>query len=137
VLLNLLSNAIKFGEGKPIAVVSRALPPTDDAPAGVEIEVIDHGIGIAEADLARIFDEFVQIGKPSGDQGTGLGLPISQRLARLLGGSLEVESRVAEGSTFRLRLPATVGDLAPAEPGEHAAPHAEPADEPRVPSERS
>ncbi|MDQ3698695.1 MAG: ATP-binding protein [Gemmatimonadota bacterium] len=101
ILLNLLANAIKFGDGKPITVASR---PLDGG--GAEIEVTDQGIGIAAEDLARIFDEFVQLGKPDGDQGTGLGLAISQRLATLLGGSLDVSSRVGEGSTFRLTLPA-------------------------------
>ncbi len=101
ILLNLLSNAIKFGEGKPIRVVVRRT----DAD-GVEVEVIDQGLGIAEEDQLRIFDEFVQLERINPSQGTGLGLPISRRLAVLLGGSLTVESAVDEGSTFRLVLPA-------------------------------
>ncbi|HEX2718538.1 MAG TPA: ATP-binding protein [Gemmatimonadaceae bacterium] len=101
ILLNLLSNAIKFGQGKPIRVRSAA---REDG--GHEIEVIDQGIGIAPADLERIFDEFVQIGKGAHHQeGTGLGLPISKRLAELLHGSLEVESELGRGSCFRLVLP--------------------------------
>ena len=104
ILLNLLSNAIKFGQGKPIRVRSIAL---DDG--GHEIQVIDKGIGIASEDRDRIFDEFVQIGKgaPQHQEGTGLGLPISKRLAELLQGELLVESEPGNGSTFRLRLPAT------------------------------
>ena len=100
ILLNLLSNAIKFGEGKPITVRSR---PCEDE--GIEVEVRDHGRGIDPDDLDRIFDEFVQLSHPDQQLGTGLGLPISRRLAVLLGGSLTVESTVGEGSTFRLRLP--------------------------------
>ncbi|HEY2066098.1 MAG TPA: PAS domain-containing sensor histidine kinase, partial [Gemmatimonadaceae bacterium] len=101
ILLNLLSNAIKFGRGKPIRVCSR--PVAED---GVVIEVRDEGEGIAPADLEKIFDEFVQLGKTQLTEGTGLGLPISRRLAEMLNGALEVESELGVGSTFRLRLPA-------------------------------
>jgi len=83
ILLNLLSNAIKFGQGKPIRVRSLGLPD-----GGHEIQVIDQGMGIAKEDSERIFDEFVQLGKgaPQLQEGTGLGLPISKRLAELLHG---------------------------------------------------
>ncbi|HEX5870872.1 MAG TPA: ATP-binding protein [Longimicrobium sp.] len=100
IILNLLSNAIKFGEGKPITVDCRR---RDDG--GVEVDVRDEGRGIEPENLDRIFDEFVQIAHPDQQLGTGLGLPISRRLAVLLGGSLEVESALGEGSTFRLSLP--------------------------------
>jgi PAS domain S-box-containing protein len=101
IILNLLSNAIKFGEGKPITVACRALED-----GGVEVDVRDEGRGIEPENLERIFDEFVQIAHPDQQLGTGLGLPISRRLAVLLGGSLTVESALGEGSTFRLLLPA-------------------------------
>jgi PAS domain S-box-containing protein len=100
IVLNLLSNAIKFGEGKPITVACRALED-----GGVEVDVRDEGRGIEPENLERIFDEFVQIAHPDQQLGTGLGLPISRRLAVLLGGSLTVESTLGEGSTFRLILP--------------------------------
>jgi PAS domain S-box-containing protein len=106
ILLNLLSNAIKFGEGRPITVESRA---RDDG--GVEVDVTDLGIGIPVEDLDKIFDEFVQLSQPNQHQGTGLGLPISRRLAVLLDGSLTVRSAPGEGSTFRLALPARVSDI--------------------------
>ena len=102
ILLNLLSNAIKFGHGKPIRV--RSLPQPE---GGVVLEVIDQGEGIAPADREKIFDEFVQLGKTQLTEGTGLGLPISRRLAEMLRGTLEIESEAGEGSTFRLTLPAT------------------------------
>jgi PAS domain S-box-containing protein len=102
ILLNLLSNAIKFGNAKPVTV--RICSRGD---AGVVIEVIDRGVGIARDDQERIFQEFVQLGKTQLQEGTGLGLPISRRLAELLKGSLEVESEVGKGSTFRLSLPAS------------------------------
>ena len=102
ILLNLLSNAIKFGRGKPIVVRSRATTE-----GGVMIEVVDQGEGIASADREKIFDEFVQLGKTQLTEGTGLGLPISRRLAEMLSAQLEVESEANVGSTFRLTLPAT------------------------------
>jgi signal transduction histidine kinase len=103
ILLNLLSNAIKFGQGRPVNVV---VNPTGEG--GASISVTDHGDGISKEDQERIFDEFVQLGKTQLQDGTGLGLPISQRLAELLRASLTVESVVGEGSTFRLELPPTV-----------------------------
>ena len=115
VLLNLLSNAIKFGEGKPIRVTCKQ---TDDH--GVEIAVIDQGVGIASEDIARIFEEFVQVAE-SKQPGTGLGLPISRRLAQLLDGSLTVDSTPGQGSTFRLTLPASLEDDLTPEPALSAA----------------
>ena len=110
ILLNLLSNAIKFGEGKPIRVLCKQCENKS-----AEIEVIDQGVGIAQDDISRIFEEFVQVSE-SKQPGTGLGLPISRRLAQLLDGTLTVCSKPGEGSAFRLTLPASIEDeLAPAE----------------------
>jgi signal transduction histidine kinase len=109
ILLNLLSNAIKFGEGKPIRVLCKQ---TENK--GVDVEVIDEGVGIAKDDITRIFEEFVQVSE-SKQPGTGLGLPISRRLAQLLDGSLTVHSVPGQGSSFRLSLPPSLGDdVAPA-----------------------
>jgi PAS domain S-box-containing protein len=99
ILLNLLSNAIKFGEGKPIHV---SLARRSDST--VVVEVVDRGPGIEAKDLGRIFEEFAQL-RGTRHEGTGLGLPISKRIATLLGGRLEVESTPGVGSTFRLVLP--------------------------------
>ncbi|HEU4994502.1 MAG TPA: response regulator, partial [Gemmatimonadaceae bacterium] len=79
ILLNLLSNAIKFGKSKPITV-QVARTPSD----GVSVAVIDQGDGIPPEEQDRIFQEFVQLGKTHLQEGTGLGLPISRRLAELL-----------------------------------------------------
>ena len=103
ILLNLLSNAIKFGQGNPIHVISTA---REDG--GATIEVIDHGVGIPAQDLPRVFDEFVQLSRTQEHEGTGLGLPISRRLAVLLQGELSAESTLGQGSTFRLTVPAKV-----------------------------
>jgi two-component system, sensor histidine kinase len=105
ILLNLLSNAIKFGEGKPIRVLCK-----QNEAKGVEIDVVDLGVGIAKEDISRIFEEFVQVSE-SKQPGTGLGLPISRRLAQLLDGSLTVHSTPGEGSAFRLTLPASLEDV--------------------------
>jgi signal transduction histidine kinase len=104
ILLNLLSNAIKFGEGKPIKVACKQIQN-----GGVQVEVTDEGVGIAQEDVTRIFEEFVQVSE-SKQPGTGLGLPISRRLAQLLDGSLTVHSSLGTGSTFRLTLPASLED---------------------------
>ena len=100
ILLNLLSNAVKFGGGNPVrAVWGRR---EDD---GLLVDIIDQGSGIAPEDQDKIFDEFVQLEHEQNLQGTGLGLPISRRLAELLGGELSVNSVPNQGSTFRLSLP--------------------------------
>ena len=108
ILLNLLSNAIKFGGEKPIRV--RIERPAEE---GVSVSVIDQGEGIPPDDQDRIFQEFVQLGKTQLQEGTGLGLPISKRLAELLQGSLTLESHVGKGSTFKLTLPASADGRAP------------------------
>jgi signal transduction histidine kinase len=72
---------------------------------GISISVSDQGEGISTEDQGRIFEEFVQV-SPTQQLGTGLGLPISRRLATLLDGSLRVESIPGKGSTFTLLLPA-------------------------------
>ena len=96
ILTNLLSNAVKFtAEGE---VVLAARSDQD----WMELRVADTGRGIPPEHLDRVFEEFAQV---PGSEGTGLGLPISRKLARLLGGDLRVESEVGVGSTFILRLP--------------------------------
>ena len=108
ILLNLAANAVKFGRGRPITVRC-----ADGPDGGVVMEVVDQGIGIAAENLPLIFEDFVQLGGESRGEGTGLGLAIARRLAELLGGRLEVESVLGEGSTFRLILPDAVDASAP------------------------
>jgi signal transduction histidine kinase len=98
ILLNLLSNALKFSAGSPVTLTCSRLPH------GVAISVADQGTGIPEDEHQRIFEEFVQL-DPGTHHGTGLGLPISRRLAELLGGTLTVSSTPGRGSTFTLMLP--------------------------------
>ncbi len=99
ILMNFISNAAKYGRRNPIDV--RCARCEGDE---IRLEVVDRGVGIAEKDLANIFEDFVQLGA-EGAEGTGLGLAICKRLATLLDGRLEVESRLGEGSIFRLVLP--------------------------------
>src|SRR5436190_15614521 len=103
ILRNFISNALKYTERGEVRV-SVAL--TEDR-QHVEFRVADTGIGIPERDLARIFDEFVQIENPLQKRvkGTGLGLPLSNRLAELLHGRIAVESTLGAGSTFLLTMP--------------------------------
>lgn len=104
VLLNLLSNAIKFTpDGGRITVSAR----TADGGADVRVAVTDTGIGIAPADQARLFHEFVQLDASAGRryEGTGLGLALSKRLIELHGGTIGVQSTLGRGSTFWFTLP--------------------------------
>lgn len=102
VLLNLVGNAIKFTEQGEVEVAVAAIPG-----GGVRIEVRDTGVGIAAADLKRIFDPFVQVDSSSRRrfQGTGLGLAISRRVVELMGGSIRAESTPGRGSRFIIELP--------------------------------
>ena len=104
ILLNLLSNAVKFTDAGEVAVTITAEPQDD--PRWFVLRVTDTGPGIRPEDQERIFHEFEQVVGADSHKGTGLGLPISRKLARLLGGDLRVESNAPSGSTFVLRLPA-------------------------------
>ncbi len=102
-LYNYLSNAIKFTpEGGQVWVRARAA-----GPAHFRLEVQDSGIGIAPADLPRLFVEFQQLdsGYSKQHQGTGLGLALTRRLIQAQGGSVGVRSQPGVGSVFHLLLP--------------------------------
>jgi signal transduction histidine kinase/CheY-like chemotaxis protein len=107
ILRNLISNAIKFTE-KGEVVVSASY---DTGAETVSFAVRDTGIGIAEADLELIFQEFAQVMHPRQRRikGTGLGLPLSKKLAELLGGKISVSSRLGVGSVFELTVPREYG----------------------------
>jgi len=101
-LLNLVSNAIKFtSTGGRVSIRARQVE------SWIEIAVTDTGIGIAAADMDRLFTEFQQLDAGHGRQqeGTGLGLALTKRFAELHGGEINVHSVPGEGSTFTLRLP--------------------------------
>jgi signal transduction histidine kinase len=102
ILRNFVSNALKFTEQGTVRLSARMLEADR-----VAFAVTDTGIGIAPEHLQRVFDEFAQVDSPIQRRvrGTGLGLPLSRRLARLLGGEITLASRVGEGSTFTLVIP--------------------------------
>ena len=124
IILNLLSNALKFTATGGIAVRARfiemtieGIPPepvtvskgVPQSGTWIALDVADTGVGIARNDQERIFEEFEQVNAgPRTDsmrRGTGLGLPISRKLARLLGGELTVMSELGKGSTFTVWIP--------------------------------
>ena len=120
ILRNFISNALKFTERGEIRVSARSLPEED----AVVFAVSDTGIGIAEEDRESIFQEFTQVESPVQKRvkGTGLGLPLTRRLAELLGGRVLVESRVGVGSTFSAIIPRVYRSASGAEP-EHQWQH--------------
>jgi signal transduction histidine kinase len=103
IVLNLLSNALKFTTNGSVIIVAVLDPKTHT----LAIAVRDTGVGIPQESRSKIFEDFRQLdNSPArGYGGTGLGLSICRRLAQMLGGSIELESAVGEGSTFTLRLP--------------------------------
>ncbi len=105
VLLNLLSNAVKFTDAGSVSLSARRAPDGD----GVRLEVSDTGVGIAEDKLESIFEAFTQVDQSETREhgGVGLGLAISRRFVRAMGGTLSVVSAVGVGTTFRVELPPT------------------------------
>jgi signal transduction histidine kinase len=106
VLLNLLSNSAKFTERGTVTLM--AVPSPDGAT--MTFSVRDTGIGMTPEQLGRLFDEFSQAeaGTYRHFGGTGLGLALSRRLARILGGDVSVESAFGSGSTFTFMVPRAV-----------------------------
>jgi CheY-like chemotaxis protein/anti-sigma regulatory factor (Ser/Thr protein kinase) len=125
ILTNLLSNAVKYNRDGGRVVVTARLRASDR----VEITVTDTGVGMSPEQMAQLFQPFNRLGRErSAQQGTGIGLVISQRLAELMGGSLRARSSSGQGSSFVLTLPravdpdtvrSEVGSLALPEPGYH------------------
>jgi two-component system phosphate regulon sensor histidine kinase PhoR len=114
-LVNLLDNAVKYsGTSRQVIVRLRSLP------GSAVIEVVDHGLGIDDADQDRIFEKFSRgRGASIEREGFGLGLPIVQELVHAHRGRVDVESLPGQGSTFRSTLPtvATAGHEAKAQVG--------------------
>lgn len=108
-LMNLVSNAVKFTPRGGILVCAR---PRGDS---VLLQVWDTGIGIAEADIPRIFEEFFQVDNPQRNRnaGLGLGLSIGQRAVNLLGSRITCRSRPGRGSVFEFSLPLHRGQEEP------------------------
>ncbi|MCG6876342.1 MAG: GAF domain-containing protein [Betaproteobacteria bacterium] len=112
-LFNLLSNACKFTERGMISLtVSREAAEDGD---WMTFAVCDTGIGMTPEQMGRLFEEFSQADASVTRRfgGTGLGLALSRRLARMMGGDITAASEAGVGSTFTLRIPATVADRGP------------------------
>ena len=115
IVFNLLSNAVKFTPDKgKVGIKARQ----DDG--AVEIAVWDTGMGIAQEDQQRVFEEFQQVGETltNKPEGTGLGLALTKRLVELHGGSIRLESTPGEGSIFTFTLPMTGEGQRPARTAE-------------------
>jgi signal transduction histidine kinase len=114
ILRNLISNALKFTERGEVRV--SALYDADTCRCS--LKVADTGIGIAPEDHHLVFQEFSQVANmlQYRAKGTGLGLPLSRRLAELLGGTLNLRSTPGAGSTFTLCIPAALGQTSAAAP---------------------
>ncbi|HXH84824.1 MAG TPA: response regulator [Candidatus Tectomicrobia bacterium] len=128
-LLNLASNAVKFTQGGLVTIAAtREAGAAGDA---VVLRVSDTGIGMTPEQVARLFQDFTQADASTTRRygGTGLGLAISRRFCRMMGGDITVESTPGAGSTFTIRLPATVEPGAPEETTTEPAPAA-PAESP-------
>jgi signal transduction histidine kinase/ActR/RegA family two-component response regulator len=121
VLFNLISNALKFTSSGEVRLSIGAVQ--DNGAADLEITVADTGLGISEAQQQKLFQSFVQADTATARRfgGTGLGLAICRQLTSLMGGQIDLRSRLGEGSSFRIRL-----RLSLAAPDLAAAPEAAP-----------
>ena len=101
VILNIVSNAVKFTKEGSVDI------SVNNDQENIYIEVKDTGIGISAEDIPHIFDEFRQVDGSSSRQfeGTGLGLAIASKMIKILGGKIDVKSKLGEGSIFRISLP--------------------------------
>jgi PAS domain S-box-containing protein len=109
IVTNLTANAIKFTPAGGVSLTLRQLAAGDEA--RIEIAVSDTGVGIGPEDRARLFLPFSQVDMPltRREEGTGLGLYISRKLALLIGGEITVESECRHGATFTLSIPDGTG----------------------------
>jgi signal transduction histidine kinase len=104
ILLNLLSNACKFTKQGEVKLQARKVANGGN---GIELAVVDTGIGMTAEQQAKLFEEFTQADASTARRygGTGLGLAITRKLARMMGGEVTVTSEPGKGSVFTVRLP--------------------------------
>ncbi|MGL5312826.1 MAG: sensor histidine kinase, partial [Peptostreptococcaceae bacterium] len=107
IILNLLSNAIKFSyEGGQIftdIIIENNI---------LTFIIVDEGIGISEENLSKIFDKFIQIDNSftRSNEGSGIGLSLVKSFVKLHGGTIDVESKIGQGTSFTIKLPITIID---------------------------
>lgn len=111
IMLNLCSNAIKFTHQGSITI--KVAPLKHITQGWIEVSVADTGIGMTEEEILKVFKDFTQAEDSTTRKygGTGLGLSITERLCRLLGGNINVKSKIDEGSTFIVRLPRKIPEI--------------------------
>ena len=105
ILINLIGNAIKFTEVGSVTVIVSCANPDSPQPQ-LSVEIRDTGIGMSDSQTAKLFQPFSQVDSSMSrkSKGTGLGLAISRRLARMLGGDIEVASIKGKGSSFNVTV---------------------------------
>jgi signal transduction histidine kinase len=100
----MLDNAVKFTETGSVTIRAH-VTETDESGERLVVEVEDTGVGIADDQFEELFAEFAQLGNETeSKQGAGLGMAISRRFARMMGGDLTVTSQLGKGSVFRLDI---------------------------------
>jgi signal transduction histidine kinase len=109
-LYNLLSNAAKFTERGTVTLT--VWKEETNGAAWIAFQVVDTGVGMTAEQMQQLFKEFTQVDTSTTRKygGTGLGLALSQRFCQMMGGDISVESEIGRGSTFTIRLPATIAD---------------------------
>ena len=112
IFMNLLDNAVKFTEHGIIRFKLRG-ERTEEGVISLVASVKDTGIGIKTEDKEKLFEDFERLEQNSTTQGSGLGLPISQRLLKMMNGSISVESEYGKGSTFTVTIPQKIVDDVP------------------------
>ena len=124
ILINLVGNAIKFTDKGHVTIRPHIIIQGDKAgQARLKVDVIDTGIGIDSENLEIIFDRFKQVDDTISKRyrGTGLGLPISRKLAEIMGGTIVVASEIGRGSIFTLDIPTSILNLHEINPDKLAA----------------
>lgn len=111
ILLNLLSNAIKFTPEDGTVVLAASTAALDGDTCTLQFDVTDTGIGISDEQKSRLFQAFEQADRKTSQRygGTGLGLAISKRIANMMDGDIEVDSKEGKGSRFSVRVKARLG----------------------------
>jgi PAS domain S-box-containing protein len=109
ILINLLGNAAKFTQNGEVVLTVMAETAVSSTNL-IRFKIQDNGIGIPAAEIPKLFKPFTQVGENTGSHtdGTGLGLAISQNFAQILGGRIDIESKLGQGSTFTVHLPRTI-----------------------------
>jgi signal transduction histidine kinase len=105
IMINLISNAVKFSENNSTIHINSEV--TEEQ---ATISVRDEGIGISEEDQSHLFSSFFRGKNALNIQGTGLGLHIVKRYADLLGGTINLQSKLGEGTTITLQIPINTHD---------------------------